>query len=256
MRLIEHLRELRKRVLLALLGIVIAAVPSWFVYPEVFAAIQAPVVALDDAGLNAALIFTTPAAAFDMRVRVSLWLAVFLASPWWLGQLWAFIAPGLTRPERRRGLLFVAAGVPLFLLGAALAWVVLPNAIRLLNEFTPEDALSYMPATDYLKFVMRVMMALAIAFLMPVVMVFLNAIGLVKARTLLSGWRWAVLLIFVFAGFASPTPDPWTMIALAVPMCGLYFGAVGIAWRRDKRVAKRDAARLAKMLGEGPDTDS
>ncbi len=249
MRLVEHLRELRRRVLLAIAGIAVMAVPSWFLYEPVFDALQAPVRAIDDAGLTAALVFPTPAAAFDMQVRVALWLATFLASPWWLYQIWAYIAPGLTRAEKRRSLLFVAAGVPLFLAGAALAWLVLPNAIRLLTEFTPEGALNYMPATDYVRFVMRVVLAFAIAFLLPLAMVLLNAIGLVHSRTLRSGWRWAVLLIFVFAGFASPTPDPWTMIALAVPICGLYFGALGIAVRHDRRVERRRAAHEAELLG-------
>ncbi len=249
MRLVEHLRELRRRVLLALAGVAVMTVPGWFLYTPVFDALQAPVLAVDDAALTAALIFTTPAAAFDMRVRVALWVATFIASPWWLYQVWAYIAPGLTRTEKRRSLLFVVAGVPLFLAGAVLAWLVLPNAIRVLIQFTPEGALNYMPATDYVRFVMRVILAFAIAFLLPLLMVLVNALGLVSARTLLAGWRWAVLLIFIFAGIASPTPDPWTMIALALPMCALYFGAVGIAALHDRRVDRRLAARDAELLG-------
>ena len=249
MRLVEHLRELRRRLLLALLGVLVMAVPSWFVYPQVFEVLQAPIEAINDAGLTAALTFTTPAAAFDMRIRIALWLATFLASPWWLYQIWAYVAPGLTKSERRRSLAFVVAGVPRFLGGAAVAWLVLPSAVRLLAGFTPEGALNYMPAPDYLRFVMRVILAFALAFLMPVVMVLLNVIGLVHSRTLLAGWRWAVLLIFTFAALASPTPDAWTMIALAVPMCALYFGAVAITYRHDKRVAARTAARDAEQLG-------
>lgn len=252
MRLIDHLRELRKRILLAVLGIGVAAIGAWFIYLPVFDAIQAPVTALGDSGLDAALTFTSPAAAFDMKIKVSLWLAVFIASPWWIYQLWNFISPGLTKPERRKSFLFALAGVPLFLLGGTLAWLVLPNAIRLLNQFTPEGALNYMPAVDYLRFVMRVIMAFALAFLMPLVMVMINSMGLVRGRSMLAGWRWAVLIVFIFAGFASPTPDPWTMIALAVPMCALYFGAVAIAIRRDKRVDAKRAAHEAELLGESP----
>lgn len=253
MRLVDHLRELRKRVLLAVLGIAVAAVGAWFIYEPVFDAIQAPVTALGDAGLDAALIFTTPAAAFDMKIRVSLWLAVFISSPWWIYQLWSFISPGLTKNERRKSMYFALAGVPLFLAGGTLAWLVLPNAIRLLNQFTPEGALSYMPAADYIKFVMRVIMAFAIAFLLPLIMVMLNSMGIVRGRSMLAGWRWAVLIVFIFAGFASPTPDAWTMIALAVPMCGLYFAAVGIAIRRDKRADAKRARHEAELMGESPD---
>ena len=249
MQLIEHLRELRRRILLAVIGLVVMAIPAWFFYEPVFEAIQAPILAINDDGLTAALMFTSPAAALDMKIRVSLWMATFLSSPWWLYQIWAYIAPGLTVPEKRRSLVFLFAGIPLFLGGAALAWLILPNAVRILADFTPDSALNYMPATDYLRFVMHVILAFALAFLLPLLMVLLNAIGLVRARTLLAGWRWAILLIFVFAGFASPTPDPWTMIVLAIPICGLYFGAVGIAALRDRRADAREAAAEARLLG-------
>src|SRR5690606_39289096 len=136
-------------------------------------------------------------------------------------QLWACITLGLTTREKRRSVLFLVDAVTLFLAGALLAWLVLPNAIRLLTQFTPEGALNYMPATDYVRFVMRVVLAFGLAFLVPVVMLLLNATGLVDSRTLLAGWRWAVLLIFVFAGIASPTPAPWTMIPLPIPICRL-----------------------------------
>ncbi|MEE6272252.1 twin-arginine translocase subunit TatC [Georgenia sp. MJ278] len=243
MPLLDHLRELRRRFFLAVLGLGLAAVGGWFLYDPVFAAMQAPIVALDGSsdGTQAALTFPTPAAAFDMKVKMSLWLGAFMSSPWWLYQVWAFLTPGLTKRERRYGAAFVGAGVPLFLLGAGLAWLVLPNAVRLLLEFTPEGALNYMAATDYLRFFMRVVLAFGIAFLVPLVMVLLNVLGVVRGRTLLAGWRWAVLGIFTFAAFASPTPDPWTMIFLAIPICGLYFLAVGIAFRHDRRVDARVA---------------
>lgn len=242
MRFVEHLRELRQRIVKVLIGLAVAAIPAWFAYPFVFEALQSPVMSLNDADLRAALVFDTPPAAIDMRLKVSLWLAAFASSPWWLYQLWAFIAPGLTRPERRYGVVFVAVGVPLFLLGAALAAVVLPNAVRILLSFAPEGALSYMSAGHYLRFVMRIVLAFGLAFLIPLVMIVTNALGLVHSRTLLRGWRWAVLAIFFFGALASPTPDPWTMIAIAIPICGLYFGAVAITARRDKR---RDAAEEA-----------
>jgi len=245
MRLMEHVRELRRRVLLGILGLGIAAIPAWFVYLPVFRAIQAPIAALNDAQLEAALIFTTPAAAFDMRIRVTFWLATFLASPWWLYQLWRFISPGLKKNEKRYALAFVAAAVPLFMLGAGLAWLVLPNAVSVLASFAPEGALSYMPATDYLRFVMRVVMAFGLAFLAPLVMVALNAMGVVSGHQLRNGWRWAVIAAFVFGALASPTPDAYTMIAIALPTLALYFAAVAIAIRRDKRRAAREAAQPA-----------
>ncbi|NCT90721.1 twin-arginine translocase subunit TatC [Cellulomonas sp. APG4] len=243
MPLREHLRELRHRVVLAAAGIAVAAVLGWFLYPPVIDALQQPLPRATD-GRLVALNFTGVATSFDMRVKVSVFLGVLVASPWWLLQLWLFITPGLTRRERRTALAFVAAAVPLFLAGAYLAWRVLPTAVALLTEFTPADAANLIDAQLYLSFVMRVVLAFGVAFLLPVVMVALTAVGLVRGATWLRGWRWAVLLVFVFAAFATPTPDAITMILLALPMCGLYFGAVGLCHVLDRR---RDRARRDQL---------
>lgn len=245
MPLREHLRELRHRVVLAAAGIALAAVLGWFLYPPVIDALQQPLPRATD-GRLVALNFTGVATSFDMRVKVSVFLGVLVASPWWLLQLWLFITPGLTRRERRTALAFVAAAVPLFLAGAYLAWRVLPTAVALLTEFTPEDAANLIDAQLYLSFVMRVVLAFGIAFLLPVVMVALTTVGLVRGATWLRGWRWAVLLVFVFAAFATPTPDAITMILLALPMCGLYFGAVGLCHALDRRRDRARGARLAE----------
>lgn len=244
MPLREHLRELRHRVVLAAAGVAVAAVLGWFLYPPVIDALQQPLPRATD-GRLIALNFTGVATSFDMRVKVSVFLGVLVASPWWLLQLWLFITPGLTRRERRTALAFVAAAVPLFLAGAYLAWRVLPTAVALLTEFTPTDAANLIDAQMYLSFVMRVVLAFGLAFLLPVVMVALTAVGAVRGATWLRGWRWAVLLVFVFAAFATPTPDAITMILLALPMCGLYFGAVGLCHVLDRRRARARRAELA-----------
>lgn len=241
MPLRAHLLELRRRVFLAALGVTLGAVAGWFLYDPVIDALQGPLVRLADDGL-VALNFSGVATSFDMKLKVSLFLGVLLSAPWWLLQLWLFITPGLTRKERHYAVAFLAAAVPLFLMGAYLAWRVLPNAVALLTEFTPEGAANLIDAQLYLSFVMRVVLAFGIAFLLPVVMVGLNLAGLVRARTWLRGWRWAVLLVFTFAAFATPTPDAITMILLALPMCGLYFAAVWVCHLHDRRQARRTAA--------------
>ncbi|MCL3862800.1 twin-arginine translocase subunit TatC [Actinotalea sp. K2] len=232
MPLRAHLLELRRRVVLVALGLTAGAVVGWFLYDPVVAALQDPLLRLEDRGL-VALNYPGIATPFDMKIKVSLFLGVLMSSPWWLLQLWLFITPGLTRRERRYAIGFLGAAVPLFLGGAFLAWQVLPNAVRLLTAFTPEGAANLIDAQMYLGFVMRVILAFGIAFLLPVVMVALNFAGLVSARTWLAGWRWAVMLVFTFAAFATPTPDAITMILLATPMCGLYFAAVGVCHLRD-----------------------
>lgn len=251
MPLRAHLVELRKRVFLAALGVVVGAVIGWFLYTPVFEALQRPIelVAEERADLIT-LNFAGIATSFDMMVKVSFFLGVIISSPWWLYQFWAFVTPGLTRRERGYAIGFVAVAVPLFLAGAFMAWWVLPNAVRLLTEFTPDGATNIIDAQTYLGFVMRIMLAFGIAFLLPIIMVALNFAGIGTAATWRKGWRWAVLLSFVFAAIVTPTPDAITMLAVAIPMSALYFLALGVCVIHDRRVdRKRVAAGLPRLDG-------
>lgn len=245
MPLSEHLREFRTRTLLSILGLLVGAVGGWFLFDPVFNSLAAPVLALEELGQNAVLNFNTVASAFDMRMRVALFIGAIVASPWWLYQMWAFLAPGLKRTERRYVLGFTAVTIPLFLLGAALGWLLLPHAVRVFMSFTPDAGANFIDARTYLTFSMRVVLAFGFAFLFPVVMVTLNMLGLVRAGTYARGWRWAVVLLFTLSAIANPLPDPWTMIALGLIMTALYYAAVGICLlndrRRDRRQAQRDA---------------
>ena len=246
MALREHLLELRKRLFLAACGLVAGALVGWFLYEPLLDALQAPLQqAAEEQGKVISLNFSGMASALDMKVKVSLFLGVLVSCPWWLYQLWAFITPGLTSKERHYAFGFLGASVPLFLGGALLAWWVLPHAVGILAGFVPDDATNLADAQGYLSFVMRLVLAFGLAFVMPVILVVLNFAGMMRASTMVRGWRWAVLLAFVFAAVMTPTPDALTMIFVALPICGLYFGALGISYLHDRRVDKRDAARLA-----------
>ncbi len=238
MPLADHLREARRRTVLAALGIVVGSVIGWIVYADVFAALQAPIQAVNDSGKTAALNFEGIATSFDIRLRVSIFVGLIVSSPWWLYQVWAFLAPGLTPKERHRALAYFAAGVPLFLGGVTVAYVFLPHAVTLLIDFTPSGSVNFINASVYLGFVMQLTLAFGLAFLLPLAMVALTALGLVRARVWGRGWRWAVLLVFVFSAVATPTPDAVSMILLAVPICALYFGAVGVCVLMDKRAGR------------------
>ena len=257
MPLREHLRELRRRVVLVALGLLVGAVAGWLVYEPVFQLLQQPILDVAEArGQRVSLNFQGVATAFDVQIKVSLFLGVLLTAPWWIFQLWAFITPGLTTRERRYAVGFLAVAVPLFFAGAALAWWALPNAVRLLTDFAPAETTNWVDAQLYLSFVMRVVLAFGVGFLLPVVMVALNFTGLVRARTWLLGWRWAVLLAFVFAAIATPTPDAVTMLAVAIPICLLFGAALGVCVLHDRRLDRRLVAQgLPRLDGTVPDED-
>lgn len=236
MPLREHVRELRRRLFLAALGVLVGSIGAWFAYPWLFRVLSEPLVDLAERqGAAVALNFSGVAAPLDLQIMLAVFGGAVVSSPWWIHQLWAFVTPGLTTRERRITTAFVAASVPLFLAGVALAWWVLPKAVELLVGFTPDDAVNIIDAQTYLGFVMRVVLAFGVAFLVPVLMVGLDAVGIASARGMLAGWRWAVLLAFVFAAVATPTSDVVSMIALALPICWLYFGAIGVCAVVDRR---------------------
>ncbi len=249
MPLRAHLTELRTRFVRSAIAILIGAVAGWFLYKPLFEAAARPILEYQRthdgrAGIN----FVTPVGAFNLQVQTSIVIGVVLASPVWLYQLWAFITPGLTRKERRTSFAFVGAAVPLFLAGAGLAWFMFPKAIAFLYEFIPEGGAAFTDAATYFSFVTRIVLAFGIAFVIPVVLVSLNLVGLLPGRILLSHWRIIVFACFLFAAVATPTPEATSMCVLAGSMCLLFAVAVGICLIADKR-----KARLAPDLESIPD---
>lgn len=240
MPLIDHLKELRKRIVLVALGLLVGAVAGWLLYDPLLQALQRPLdVAEELTGNEMTLNFAGPMAALDLKIKSALFLAVFLTCPWWLYQLWAFITPGLTSKEKRYAYVFVGAAIPLFVGGALMAWFVFPHAIQILSGFLPDQATGFTNAQEYLSLVMRLLIAFGLAFLSPVLLTGLNMAGLLPAASMAKGWRWAVLIAFTFAAIMTPTPDPWTMILVALPICLLYFVALGIAWLHDRRQERK-----------------
>ncbi|MFP5359298.1 MAG: twin-arginine translocase subunit TatC [Actinomycetes bacterium] len=240
MSLAEHLREFRKRLILAAAGIAVGMVVGWYLYTPVFEALQRPILeAAERDGANIEVNFAGIATALDMQLKMSLVLGIVVSAPWWLYQLWAFVAPGLHQRERRYTFAFLGAAIPLFFGGVAFGAWVFPRATSVLTGFTPEGAANYLDAQMFMTFAMRLVLAFGLAFVFPVVMVALTWVGLVPARTWARGWRWAIMLIFVAAAILTPTPDAVTMLFMAGPMVALYFVAVGISRLRERAVARR-----------------
>lgn len=256
MALKEHLKELRNRLFKAALAVIAGTVGGFFLYTPVFEALTDPVLEVGNSdGRLATINFDGVATSFDLMVQVSVFIGLIVSSPVWLYQLWAFITPGLKRRERRVALVFMAISVPMFIGGVALAWLVLPNAVRVLTDFTPEGGSNVITASVYLAFVLRLLLAFGIAFLLPVIMVGLNLLGILPGRTILKGWRITVFVICLFAAMAAPGADALSMFYLAIPLLALFGIALGLCLLNDRRRARREAAREAEV-GASADTAS
>ena len=162
-----------------------------------------------------------------------------LTAPIWLYQLWAFIVPGLLAKERKWALIFIGTATPLFLLGIATAYFVLPKAIAVLLGFTQQGVSNLQDINTFLSFMLRLMIVFGVAYLIPLLVLMLNIVGVVKASQL-SKYRTLVIFgTFVFGAVATPSTDPFSMLALALPMSLLFLAAEVIAHILDRRKSRR-----------------
>jgi sec-independent protein translocase protein TatC len=248
MTLMEHLYELRSRLFKAALAVVAGMVLALFFATETLDFLSRPykqaLAPLGEAGKK--LIVLGPTDFLILQLKVGLYTGLMISSPVWLYQLWSFITPGLHRHERRWAYAFVAVATPLFATGAALAYFVVAKGLEFLLPGAGSTVEATLELTRYIDFVTSMMLLFGIGLEFPLVVMMLNLVGLVSARKLLSWWRVAVFLMFLFAAFVTPTPDPFGMIALALPMSALYFAAVGVAFLNDRRRAR---AALADGIG-------
>lgn len=249
MPLLDHLRELRGRVVKSAFFILLLTIVGWFYYNEIITTLSSPVCDLRAAQSSGdsqcgALYISGVLGPLNLQLKVALLTGVILGAPFWLYQIWAFIAPALTWREKRNSILFISAATPFFAMGATLAYFVLPLAIKVLFGFTPESLGNLVRFDDYLDFVLRLILIFGIAFELPVFLVSLNLIGLLRGRSILRPWRLAIFAITVFVAAFSPTGDPLSMAALAVPLIVLYFGAGLVSLVVDKRRDRR-AARIS-----------
>jgi len=244
MPLLEHFRELRKRVVRAAAAILVASVFGWAFYPKIVNALAKPICNLHRshiAGLGncGALYVNGVLGPLNLQVTVSFLVGIIISAPIWLYQLWAFVAPGLHRREKKYSILFISIATPFFAGGAFLGYRVLPLAVKALLGFTPSSLNNLVRFDDYLSFVLRLILVFGGAFELPVLLVALNLAGVLSGRGILKPWRIAIFGIAFFTAAFSPTGDPLTMSLLALPLILLYFFAGGIALLNDRRRSKR-----------------
>ena len=247
MPLLEHFRELRTRVVKSALAIALGSLIGWFFYNEIITKLAEPVCDLRAAQESGAascgsLYINGVLGPLNLQIKVAILSGIIITAPLWLYQLWAFIAPALHRKEKRNSILFFIAATPFFGVGAYLGYSILPIAVRVLFGFTPTSLANLVKFDDYLDFVMRVILLFGIAFELPVFLVTFNLIGFLSGKSILRPWRIWVFAICLFVAGFTPSADPLSMLALALPLVLLYFLAGGIAILNDQRRERRSRA--------------
>jgi sec-independent protein translocase protein TatC len=226
MSLMEHLDELRKRIVHSAIYLSIGFFVSWFFRDRLVGFIQAP---LNRIGKS--MVFTHPMDPLNLDLQVALVAGAILSSPFILYQVWLFIAPGLYQRERRFVVPFMAATVGLFLGGAAFGYFyVLPGALKILIVDFGHNFTSMVTIEDYTGFFRSIILGLGISFELPILIFFLAMFGIVSPKFLWKNIRYAILAVFIIAAIICPSPDPWTMCIYAVPMLALYLIGIGVAW--------------------------
>lgn len=232
MTLVEHLTELRHRVIVCLWALGIGAFLAWFLYEPLLDLMREPFCTFIRDNPRYApptgcdLVFNGPFDAFAVRMKTVLYLGFVLALPVILYQLWAFVVPGLTAREKKWSIPFVVASFLLFILGAITAFFVLPKSLQFLLGFAGEGVVPLLTVDRYIGFVTLVTLAFGVSFLFPVVLVFLEAVGVVAPETLSRFRRYAIIVIAVIAAVITPGQDVFSMVAMMVPMYLFYEAAI------------------------------
>jgi sec-independent protein translocase protein TatC len=240
--LLDHLAELRTRVVRALFEVVLGMALVWIFYEPIYAFLMRPVLeqlAKFGGDLNVFNILE----GFMVRVKISLIGGLILSSPAICYEVWAFISPGLTRRERGAVAPIAPVAAVLFLMGVGMAYVITKPTVAWLLHFIPKGAHARLNLNDNLLLILKFYLAFGLAFQLPIVIILLAKLGLVNARLLTRRWREATVVIFTIAAIVTPTWDPVTMTICAIPLVLLYFATtfvVGIIDRRRARAQKQE----------------
>jgi sec-independent protein translocase protein TatC len=237
MTLVEHLLELRNRVLVSAVAVVLAMLVCLIFWQTIFGWLLAP--AREDFP-DFQLSSFSPTDRIQMVFKIGIYGGFLLASPVVVYEILAFIVPGLT-PQERRAIFPGMIGAVLFLLGgmAFAYWVILPASLSFLLDFGSEDIQNVIGIKQYMDFVLRVIFWVGVSFELPMVMALLGWLGVVTAKQLLRFWRYAIVLCFIVAAIVTPTPDPLTQSLVGGPLMLLYVLGIAMAWftsRRHRRI--------------------
>jgi len=223
MPLVEHLTELRRRLIMSVVALVVGGLVGFVIYNHVLNFLISP---YREVTGKSQFVFFDPLEAFATRLKVSAWTGVFLSSPVVLWQLWRFITPGLHKKEKRYAIPFIVASILLFMLGAVVALVTFKPALRFLVGVGGDNLTPLFSASKYLSLVILMIIAFGIAFEFPIVLVFLELAGVVSSRKLRKWRRPAIVIIVIVAAVITPSQDPYSLFAMAIPMYVFYEGSI------------------------------
>ena len=241
MPIMEQLRELRSRIIRSFLAIAVASLTMLTVYDPVKNFLTQPYRNLcssrPDFKCDGSLFSLGPLDGFSARMRICLYGGVVLALPVILWQIWRFIVPALSKKEKRYAVPFIVSSIVLFAVGCSLAYWTLDKALEFLISWSGTDVSQAYQVTKYISLVVLMMLAFGVGFLSPVLLVFLQLVSVVTPRALIKQWRYAVMGIFVAAAVITPSGDPVSMLALAVPLSVLYLLSALVGWLLVRRRA-------------------
>jgi sec-independent protein translocase protein TatC len=263
MPLIEHLRELRNRVIKMALALTVASVAGWYLWRWVWPFLSAPYCKAQarahvPAGLASAgtlgaqchLYVNGPFDSLFLRLQIAIVVGVIISSPVWLYQLWAFIAPGLYKRERRWAYYFVGAALPLFGVGATIAYYAMTRGLQFLLDLVPANTTALITINSYLSYAGAMLLIFGLAFEMPLVFVLLNMAGVLSHARFRKWRRMIIFLVFAFAAFFTPSPDPISMLLLAVPCVVLVEASEIFVWANDRRRARSGSLAFPGLTDE------
>jgi sec-independent protein translocase protein TatC len=246
MSVLDHLRELRRRVIIIVLIVAAGAIIGWEFYGPILQFLKHPYCSVPakyryqpPGAKHCVLTYQGVLDGFTARLEISVIAGAVLTGPLWLYQIWAFITPGLRAKERKYTIGFIISSTLLFATGMALAYIVLSKGINVLLRTGTDQTQAILTVTKYIGFVTLMLVVFGAAFELPLLVVMANLAGVLSAKVLKRTQRISIFLIFVFAAVATPSTDPFTMSAMALPMVVLFEGAVLFATVHDRRKARR-----------------
>ena len=251
MTLVEHLTELRRRLIISFVAIAVGAVVCWIAYDQILDFLLDPYcrsLPEDDRaatgvfGDGCNLYVTNPLEPFSVRLTVAGYGGLILAIPVVLWQIWRFVAPGLYSHEKKYAIPFMVSGVVLFFLGAGLAYWSIPRALEFLSDRGGDDLIELFSPSEYLSFVIKMIVAFGIGFEFPILLIFLQILGVLDNTQLRAVRQYAVVGIVVLVAVITPSGDPFTLMVLSVPMYLFYEIALLFGRIRSRRAKKAAAA--------------